>query len=314
MINIKFECWWTNSESINKRIIKQFINTKTNDLNNYSLVNNNPDFTIVLGRTDWGRLETAKDKTFYISQEPLWSPNEPKNDIHQYCSKILIADKRYYPDRPEYIECLLPMLYAGRGESDYRSEWDWNNTLLNKTFQKNKPISIVVKKDYFSTYNSLSKPGLSEIIYEKRTKIAEFLSDNNQIDIYGNFWEKNNQNIKGEIWSKHIALDNYYFSLCMENTIQKNYISEKFWDAILVNTIPIYLGCININDYIENSNFIYLNDKSLIEIKDLTNNLLTNYQEEYKNRYNNIVNLRYLFFTDSRFNLWEKVKKIIYEY
>ena len=29
-------------------------------------------------------------ETFYFSQEPLWSPNQPKDHIHNYCSKILL--------------------------------------------------------------------------------------------------------------------------------------------------------------------------------------------------------------------------------
>ena len=101
MIKIKLECWWTNSSSLNARLIKQFVSDE--DLLNYSFVNEFPDFTVVLGRTDWGKIETPKERTFYISQEPLWSPNQPKDGIHNYCSKILISDKMDYTDRDEYI-------------------------------------------------------------------------------------------------------------------------------------------------------------------------------------------------------------------
>ena len=110
MIKIKFECWWTSTESINERILNQFISDE--DLNEYELVSFNPDYTIVFGRTEWDKLETTKSKTFYFSQEPLWSLNQPKDEIHNYCSKIFISDKRDYPNRDEYIECFLPMLYA----------------------------------------------------------------------------------------------------------------------------------------------------------------------------------------------------------
>jgi hypothetical protein len=312
MIKIKFECWWSDPTSINSRVKKQFV--LDSDLDDYNFVSSNPDFTIILGKTDWAKIETDKNHTFYISQEPLWSPNEPKDNLHEHCSKIIVADKRYYPeDRNEYIEDLLPMLYAGRGENDHREEWDWSYKLSSKKFSKNKPISIIVKKDYYSTFNSLSRTGLSEIIYEKRTKIAERLSDNNSIDIYGNFWEKNDSNIKGEIWNKHAALDDYYFSLCMENTIQKNYISEKFWDSVLVETIPIYLGCNNIYNYIDENAFIYINGQSLIEIQSSIDRLLNTYHQQYTKRQNEILKLKNLFFTDSRFNLWERVKKLIHE-
>ena len=91
MIKIKFECWWTSTENINNRIISQFIPEE--DLKTYEIVGSNPDFTIVLGRTEWDKIETPKEKTFYFSQEPLWSPNQPKDGIHEYCSKIFISDK-----------------------------------------------------------------------------------------------------------------------------------------------------------------------------------------------------------------------------
>ena len=104
MIKIKLECWWTDSLSLNSRMIRQFVSS--DNLTDYSFVTKNPDYTIVFGRTDWDKIETPKEKTFYVSQEPLWSPNQPKDEIHNYCSKILISDKSEYPDRDEYIETL----------------------------------------------------------------------------------------------------------------------------------------------------------------------------------------------------------------
>jgi len=101
MTKIKFECWWTSTESINQRMLDQFIFEE--DLEKYEIVNSNPDYTIVFGRTNWDDLETPKEKTFYFSQEPLWSPNQPKDHIHNYCSKIFISDRRDYPNREEYI-------------------------------------------------------------------------------------------------------------------------------------------------------------------------------------------------------------------
>ena len=230
MIKIKLECWWTDTYSLNTRMIKQFV--PNDDLINYSFVNENPDFTIVFGKTDWTKIETSKDKTFYISQEPLWSPNQPKDDIHNYCSKILISDKREYPDREEYIETLLPMFYAGRGENDSREEFDWSLKLKNKNYSKDKIISIIVRKDHYSHYNHLQNPNTNKINYEERTNLGINLSTDERIDIFGTYWENNGKNIKGEVWNKHIGLDQYKFSIACENTIQKNYISEKFRDVI----------------------------------------------------------------------------------
>lgn len=44
----------------------------------------------------------------------------------------------------------------------------------------------------------------------------------------------------------------YYFSICLENTICINYFSEKVVTPLMYNCMPIYLGCKNLNNYLEN--------------------------------------------------------------
>lgn len=311
MIKIKLECWWTNTGSLNNRMIKQFVFDE--DLKNYEFVDSNPDYTIVFGRTDWKKLETPKDKTFYISQEPLWSPNQPKNDIHNYCSKILVSDKRDYPDREEYIETLLPMFYAGRGEFDHREQWDWSKKLRYKDYEKNKIVSMIVRKDYSSYYNQFENPLTNKINYKTRTDLGIELSKNPKIDISGNNWENNGTNLKGEIFNKHLGLDEYKFSIACENSLQKNYISEKFWDLILTDTVPIYLGCTNVNELISEEIFINLNG---LEIPEMINKIEyiiqneTKLYDEYKLR---VKKLKEEYFTNPKYNLWERIKVLVNE-
>ena len=312
MIKIKLECWWTNSSSLNSRLIKQFVSDE--DLLNYSFVNEFPDFTVVLGRTDWDKIETPKERTFYISQEPLWSPNQPKDGIHNYCSKILISDKMDYPDRDEYIETLIPMFYAGRGENDHREEWDWSLKLKDKEFDKTKTISLIVRKGHESHFNHLVNLETSEINYGRRTELGEVLSTNKNIDIFGTYWESNGENIKGEAWNKHVGLDDYKFSICCENTIQKNYISEKFWDAVLTDTIPIYLGCSNINEHISSDYYINLNNLTFEEIIKKVEDIIDNSDDYYDRYIQNVKNLKQDFFKNSNFNVWEKIKQLIKDY
>lgn len=309
MIRIKFECWWTSTESINNRILNQFIFDE--DLKNYEIVNSNPDFTIVFGRTDWEKIETTKEKTFYFSQEPLWSPNQPKDEIHNYCSKIFISDKRDYPNRDEYIECFLPMLYAGRGENDIRPEFDWSKNIKNRTYNKSKKVSVIVTKNGSHHGNQISNPETSTINYGTRTDLGIQLSSNDDIDIYGTYWENNGKNIKGEIWNKHIGLDEYKFSVACENSIQKNYVSEKFWDVVLTETIPIYLGCNNIKNYVPENCYIYLNGKTIEEMTALINDISSNSDEYYEKYIKNILQLKQDFFTSPEYNLWERIKKEI---
>jgi hypothetical protein len=311
MIKIKLECWWTDTLSLNTRMIRQFVPSA--DLIDYSLVTENPDYTIVFGRTDWDKIETSKEKTFYVSQEPLWSPNQPRDGIHDYCSKILISDKLEYPDREEYIETLLPMFYAGRGENDHRKEWDWSSKLKDKGYSKNKSVSIIVRKDTYSHYNHLQNPNTNKINYEERTNLGIELSKDNRIDVYGTYWVSNGENIKGEVWNKHVGLDDYKFSVACENTIQKNYISEKFWDAVLTNTIPIYLGCSNISELITDGCYISLNNMSMEEMVDKVKYIVDNESDLYEQYSDNIKKLKKDFFINPKYNIWERIKMLINE-
>lgn len=55
---------------------------------------------------------------------------------------------------------------------------------------------------------------------------------------------------------KHEGLAPYRFSVVIENVREPNYFSEKLIDAILCETVPIYLGCPNIADFMDTSGMI----------------------------------------------------------
>jgi hypothetical protein len=303
-IKINLKCWWFDDGSLHSRMHRQFFSAEDHD--SFELTSENPDFTVIFGRTNWDSIQTPKEKNIYFSQEPLFSPNEPKDTIHNYCSKAFVSDKSMYPDTPEYIETLLPMFYAGRGEFDSRPEWDWSKQIETISYEKTKAISVVVTNNYNSHFRSIENK--CEVIYEKRTRLGHLLSQNQSIDIYGTFWDKNDTNIKGEAWNKHIALDEYMFSVACENSIQKNYISEKFWDVILTNGVPLYMGCNNISEYVPEDCYININAESIDDIRDSVYEVLNNSDSLYKQYLPNVLNLKQQFFKDPKYSIWERIK------
>ena len=46
--------------------------------------------------------------------------------------------------------------------------------------------------------------------------------------------------------------EDYFFSICIENHICNHYFSEKIMTPLMYNCTPIYLGCKNIDSYVEN--------------------------------------------------------------
>jgi hypothetical protein len=313
-MKVKIDCWWTDSQSITGRVIKQFV-TNEEQLKGIEFVyDNSYDYLIIFGRPNSNTQIKDKSKTFCFTMEPLWSPNNTIS-LDEISDYILVHDKRGYKNLDCYKENLVYMLYGGRGEINFsQREYDWTyENLYNKKYNKTKSISFIVRNAYESHYNYSSE--IFKIIYVDRVKIGERIIENKlPIDIYGNYWEKKD-NVFGEVWNKMIALDGYKFSIACENTIQKNYISEKFWDCVLCETIPINFGCNNINDYLPQlAEFDFtdiINDYSEIEYR--LKHIIKNQDDIYIKYVDTIRELKNEYFLSEKFNLFLKIKSLINE-
>ena len=107
--------------------------------------------------------------------------------------------------------------------------------------------------------------------------------------------------------------DEYQFSIACENTIQKNYISEKFWDVILTDAVPIYLGCSNISELIPDGCYISLNDININDMVNTIKSIIDNESELYNQYLENIKKLKQDFFINPKYNVWERIKLLINE-
>ena len=54
------------------------------------------------------------------------------------------------------------------------------------------------------------------------------------------------------------------FSICIENSSNSGYQTEKIIDALLTKTIPVYWGCTNIGDYYNLDGIIHCKDENEI--------------------------------------------------
>lgn len=313
-MKLRLSGWWTDSGPLNDRIIKQFIPREERDLVEF-VTDDSYDYLIVFGRLKPEIQIKDKSKVLFFSQEPLWSPNESRNPS-EFADNCFISDNRVYENPDKCTEVLLPMFYAGHNETHHDENFDWSSDLRNVDLSdiKTKGVSYIVRKDYCSYWDPYVNKSVSKLIYKTRTDLGRELSEKVQdVTIWGTHWESNEKNVLGSIWNKRAALNDFRFSICAENTIQRNYISEKFWDSVLTNTVPIYLGCSNINDYIPSDYFVNLTSKvddidaMIEEIREITNNS----EELYKKYQPRIKELKESFFTDKRFNLWLKIKDTI---
>jgi hypothetical protein len=86
----------------------------------------------------------------------------------------------------------------------------------------------------------------SRINHSKRREYARELARYLEIDSYGKFM--NNARIPNGQWrpSKLEILPRYKFTLAFENTIARDYVTEKFFDPLICGSLPIYLGAPNV--------------------------------------------------------------------
>jgi hypothetical protein len=295
---VKIVCWWTSSENITKRTIDQF-NIKDATENIEFVYDNSYDWLVVCGKLpNEHNLILNKSHTIFFGMEPSWSPNTDK-DAANYSSYICTHNKNIFNHKDAtFFEEPNFMFYGGRGDDG------WTISNLNSLdFTKNKDMSVIVTKrgNCWGTQN----------IYDQRVQLAEKLSEYSNIDIFGTFWDNNGTNTHGEIWNKLIPLQSYKFSVGIENTIEKDYITEKFYDCILTETIPIYCGAPNIADYFDINGMIYLNNiYDINESMNQINSVISNIDSEYNQRLHSCLFNKNQFLNNH--NLLFKINSIIF--
>ena len=95
-------------------------------------------------------------------------------------------------------------------------------------------------------------------LHQYRYSLAQFFINNDNVDVFGA--------VKNDSWMPvHKTLDNYMFSIVVENTRTKNYFTEKLLNCFAVGTIPIYIGCTNIGDFFDPRGIIEADEHSNIQ-------------------------------------------------
>jgi len=160
----------------------------------------------------------------------------------------------------------------------------WKNNYLDniKFFKYYLPISRsypLIPKLKFNDKKlilniSMNKSSKSKYeLYSKRRDSIRYFEKYHpsDFDLYGYGWDKNEfPSYKGMVKNKVDVLPFYKFCLCYENNMgEDDYITEKIFDAMRSNTVPIYWGAPNIDSYVDPGAFIdrrkFNSDKELAE-------------------------------------------------
>jgi len=276
MKKIKISANYDSSENLTERLIKQF-KTPDIDLSEIEFVYDD-SYDIIVFFNHVNTTIKENSKSYVIPHEPSWAGSHQKtfNDG----TTVLGFNKNLY--QGNCIETLSHTFYGGRGPwVDTLDFWCYDN-LKDKTFIKTKNISSSITKlneDYGNT-----------CLYPQRFKISNMIDDMSFIDCYGG----GNSSPK-----KKDALVDYKFNLVVENEHGENWITEKFYDSVLTDTIPIYFGCKNIKEIYPEGGYLLIEDiDNLEEISNLLNNVDKNADKIYSENIDSIRRIKKRYFEE----------------
>ena len=95
------------------------------------------------------------------------------------------------------------------------------------------------------------------------------------------------------------------FSITLENSIEKDYFTEKIIDCFCTKTIPIYIGCPNIGDFFDTDGILFAKDEE--DIFNICNSLTP---EEYFRRLS-AVNRNYVLSQPFLTNAYERIPRTV---
>jgi len=300
MVKIRLFPWWTCSHNAAERMKRQFIGSYFNNENIRLVTDDSYDYAVIFGYTK-ENIKTDKDHTIYFFQEPHWSQNWDR-EAYKKSNRVFCTSKELFGNYDEFIEHRSFMFYGGHDDKFF----DLDNILNYNKLEKPNKTSFIVTYRSVSPLDGTNKGN----IYDKRVSLAEnLLKRDSDVDIYGFLWEYSNyksERLKKNIYTKFLALNDYKFSIAIENSSEKNYITEKFYDVIFFNTVPIYYGAPNIEEFKDlESTFIHIKD---IDNLESNLNILNNLTDEiYFDKMKNIKNRKYDLFNSHEYNIWKRI-------
>jgi hypothetical protein len=183
---------------------------------------------------------------------------------HQYlnynCHKVFYTSENV---RPNFWECDFALTFDFLDRTNHfrlplYGIWDGldPNCL---TLPRKAPEEVVAEKSGFCCMV------VSNASCKKRIEFFKKLSKYKQIDSGGRYLN----NVGGPILNKMDFIKNYKFTIAFENSSRSGYVTEKIFQPMFVNTIPVYWGSPSIGADFNVNSFVnwhdYGSDERVIE-------------------------------------------------
>ena len=261
-IKLKFSSPWDSAETNNTRVVYNW--GKPPEC--FELTSRNEyDYLIVLNHST-EMYSSPREKNIAVTMEPTWSVNSLKN-LNDYCKYIITCDQKI---KGENVHHTHPFLFTHDSRNNSHTDNLFGPT-VDEYLQDDCLPENIDSPDYphkmsfiVANHGALrGSPQHEAANYSIRENLLlKILNSDLDIDIYGKGWSINDSRYKGCPPLKKTALKNYKYSICMENSSEDLYISEKFFDVFLNNCVPVYYGCLKIKDAYNEDAFIVFDPQS----------------------------------------------------
>ena len=156
-----------------------------------------------------------------------------------------------------------------------------------------------------------------EIRHSLLEKIKNRTKKETAIDVYGgaigtSFGIKHGCHLPGypgNAWhDKSLALNDYMFSIAMENDVYDTYFTEKLTDCFATGTIPLYYGPRSIDEYFNTDGIIFLEgstDEMYNIISQISPSMYVNRLDAIKDNFERVKNMQ-----SADDMLYEKIKEV----
>lgn len=293
MTKVRIACPWNTSENITNRLLCQFKTPEISLTGIKFVYDDSYDVAVCFNHIC---LEIDSSKQYYVfPHEPFWSGSHQKEYSEPNCTVLGFCREGYIGNNivtPAYT------FYGGRGPwIDKLDIWNYNNIANTNFKDKSKGISSCITGINYS-YG----------LYPKRVNVLNQLKDASHIEFFGvgdyKFKHTNNSPRKID------CTENFKFNLSIENDCHDNWVTEKFFDAILTDCIPIYYGCLNIKELFPEDGYILLDNINDMEyVQDTLVDINNNKDKIYNQKIKGARKIKERYFKDH--NLLKKIIEIL---
>ena len=213
----------------------------------------------------FGEYNCSSDKNYNKLVEWVY---DGSSDISFYSDHQLSLALTHNDDKKKYGWSLEPPSILPEVEKYIIDNYDLLSFHFQSIFTYNK--KLLALGPLMKQVPSWGPPWIQKREITKKTKLISMISSNksmceghryrlqwaeklkDKVDLYGNGFNR--------IETKEEGIEDYMFSVAMENVSMEAYYTEKIVDCFAMGTIPVYWGCSNIGEYFNEDGIIKLTD------------------------------------------------------